>query len=142
MATENLSQTMTHAPKRGKKYFSLAEANRSLPYVTRVVGDVTACYKTAVQLRQHLEHPEPEDNQEKLQTDYDRSMDHLSVLMDELHQVGVELKDFEMGLLDFPAIQDGREVYLCWHLGETQVCNWHEVDSGYAGRQDIVTFKA
>ena len=142
MATENMSsEALSRAPKRGKKYFSLSEANRALPYVARVVEDITSCYRTAVQLRQHIEHPMPEDCAEKLQSDYDRSMDKLSNLMEELHQVGVELKDFEMGLLDFPAVHDGREVYLCWHRGETNVQAWHEIDSGYAGRQDIASFK-
>jgi hypothetical protein len=140
MATENLSRTLSRTPKKGRKYFSLAEANRALPYVSRVVTDITACYRTAVELREHIEHPRPEDLTEKLQSDYDRSMDHLGHLMEELQLVGVELKDFESGLLDFPAIHEGREVYLCWHAGETHVQAWHEIDTGFAGRQDIATF--
>jgi hypothetical protein len=68
-------------------------------------------------------------------------MDHLSELVDELRVVGVELKDFEKGLVDFPAVHEGREVFLCWHWGEDKVQTWHEIDAGYAGRQDVALLK-
>ena len=61
----------------------------------------------------------------------------LNLLIDELQQIGVELKDFEKGLVDFPAVHLNREISLCWHSGETNVHTWHEVDAGYAGRQDV-----
>lgn len=126
-----------HAPKRGRKYFTLAEANRSLTYIARIVDDISACYRKALLIRERIERPHPEDPQDELRGDYDRSMDQLNDLVEELKQVGVELKDFEKGLIDFPAIHQDREVYLCWHRGEPEVKFWHEVDAGYAGRQDI-----
>jgi hypothetical protein len=52
----------------------------------------------------------------------------------------VQLKDINLGLLDFSAIKDGREVYLCWMYGEGDIAFWHEVDAGFAGRQSIDTF--
>ena len=65
-------------------------------------------------------------------------MDHLSDLFDELHQVGVELKDFEKGLLDFPAVHEGREICLCWHRGEQCVGAWHELDAGPEERHSLL----
>ena len=53
--------------------------------------------------------------------------DQINTLIEELQAVGVELKDFDKMLLDFPAIHEGREIYLCWHRGETAVQAWHEV---------------
>jgi hypothetical protein len=141
MALEPGSATVSRTPRKGRKYFKLEEANRSLTYVSRVVEDITGCYRQAVEIRQRLERPHPEDNAEQLRSRYELAMDKLNELIDELHQVGVELKDFDKGLVDFPAIHEGREVLLCWHRGEKTIQAWHEVDAGFAGRQDIATFK-
>ena len=51
--------------------------------------------------------------------------------------LGCELKDIEQGLVDFPALREGREVYLCWRLGEGEVAFWHELEAGFAGRQPL-----
>jgi hypothetical protein len=55
----------------------------------------------------------------------------------ELRQLGIELKDHYIGLIDFPCRLNGREVYLCWRLGEADVAFWHELDAGFAGRQKL-----
>jgi len=51
--------------------------------------------------------------------------------------MGIELKDPELGLVDFRSIREGREVYLCWQLGEEHLSFWHEIDTGFAGRQPL-----
>jgi hypothetical protein len=51
--------------------------------------------------------------------------------------LGAEVKDIDMGLIDFRGIVEGREVYLCWKLGEDRIAWWHELDSGYATRQPL-----
>src|SRR5437660_1491268 len=53
----------------------------------------------------------------------------------ELKQIGVELKDYFGGLIDFPGLRNGRPVYLCWRLGEPEVSHWHDLEAGFAGRQ-------
>jgi hypothetical protein len=55
----------------------------------------------------------------------------------QLQALGCEIKDFELGLVDFPSEREGRVVYLCWRLGEPEVLYWHPVDAGYAGRQPL-----
>jgi hypothetical protein len=135
--TNASATTLVRGAKPGKKYFSIDEANRSLSYVSRVVEDLTGCYGRVVDFRRRIESPTGRENREHLEAEYETEMDRLSELVDELQHVGVELKDFEKGLLDFPALHDGREIYLCWHRGEKKVCTWHEVDAGYAGRQDV-----
>jgi len=54
-----------------------------------------------------------------------------------IHELGVELKDPATGLVDFPSQRDGRLVYLCWRLGEPAIDYWHEIDTGFAGRQPL-----
>jgi len=58
-------------------------------------------------------------------------------LIEKVQGMGVELKDVEVGLIDFRSIREGREVYLCWQLGEEHVTHWHELDTGFAGRQPL-----
>ncbi len=55
----------------------------------------------------------------------------------QIHQLGVEVKDLDMGLVDFPSLRDGREVYLCWKVDEPTVAYWHERDAGFRGRQPL-----
>ena len=50
---------------------------------------------------------------------------------------GMVLRSVERGLVDFPAMRDGRKVYLCWLKGEKEITHWHEVDAGFAGRQNL-----
>jgi hypothetical protein len=55
----------------------------------------------------------------------------------ELRELEVVLRDLDRGLLDFPSLRDGREVYLCWQEGEDAIRFWHEPDAGFGGRQPL-----
>lgn len=66
--------------------------------------------------------------------------ERLDKLIHQILDTGVQIKDVNLGLLDFSALKDGREVYLCWQYGEGDIAFWHEVDAGFAGRQSIETF--
>jgi hypothetical protein len=58
-------------------------------------------------------------------------------LLETLQQSGLVLRDIDRGLVDFPALIDGREVYLCWELGEDKVSYWHDLEGGYGGREPL-----
>jgi hypothetical protein len=55
----------------------------------------------------------------------------------ELREREIVLRDLDRGLVDFPALRDGREVYLCWEEGESEIAFWHEPDTGFAGRRPL-----
>ena len=55
----------------------------------------------------------------------------------ELQAMEVVLRDLDRGLVDFPSIRDGREVFLCWEEGEDEVAYWHDLDAGYGGRRPL-----
>jgi hypothetical protein len=55
----------------------------------------------------------------------------------ELQAMEVVLRDLERGLVDFPAMREGREVYLCWEIGESEIGFWHDIEAGYGGRQPL-----
>ncbi len=57
--------------------------------------------------------------------------------LEQLAQWNIELKDLQRGLVDFPALRDGRTVFLCWLLGEPEVAFWHETTTGFAGRKPL-----
>jgi len=57
--------------------------------------------------------------------------------VERLEELGVVLKDLDLGLLDFPSIREGEEVLLCWQVGEDSVSSWHSLEEGYAGRKPI-----
>ena len=106
----------------------------------RVVGDIVCTHAKVVKLQGDLEQA-PAKDQAGFQKQIEDAMRHLDDYMDELTEIGVELKDYQSGLIDFTGRHQGRDVCLCWRLGEEQVGHWHELDSGFAGRQPVSTLK-
>lgn len=61
----------------------------------------------------------------------------VAAAVDELQGLGVQVKDLELGLLDFPSVRDGDEILLCWRLGEDEIRFWHGLEEGYRGRKPL-----
>jgi hypothetical protein len=69
---------------------------------------------------------------------YVKTLYQVGKLTTDLHELGVELKDYSRGLIDFPSLKNDRVVYLCWQLGEGHSIQWwHEIDAGFAGRHPL-----
>jgi hypothetical protein len=66
-----------------------------------------------------------------------QSTTELVAVLEELERLGVQVKDLDRGLVDFPCVHRGRVVLLCWELGEDEVAFWHGADEGYAGRRPL-----
>ena len=124
------------APSRPVRKFTLEQANRSIPLVKRIVADIVAMHARATKQQHKLEKAKAAD-QKSAQAELDAAVDRLQDLVDELSDVGCELKDYESGLIDFVGRHEGRDVYLCWKLGEEKVTHWHELDGGFAGRKPV-----
>ena len=127
-------------PSRTTKRFTLAEANKSLPYVSRVVKDLVNVSRAINVLQQKIEKKGGKDriNGEK---ELAGSKDRLQCLIEELGAVGAQLKDSRSGLIDFIGRHKGHDVCLCWRLGEAKVTFFHEMDSGFAGRQPVAALQ-
>ena len=127
-------------PSKRHKIFTLEEAGRALPLVRRIVGDLVEQYRLLQRLEKErklvgqLGHPE-----EKRATDArgHAAAARLAELIDEVTSIGCDIKDLEKGLVDFPAMHEGRRIELCWMLGEERVEWWHETTSGFAGRRRV-----
>lgn len=125
------------------KIFTLQQANEALDLIRPWMDEVQSIRQKILQ-----QQPETWSAIEKsvgnggnralsrLVQDFER----LDVLVHQILETGAQIKDINSGLLDFSALKEGREVYLCWQYGEGEIAYWHEVDAGYAGRQPIHTF--
>ena len=126
-------------PSRSKsvRRFTLQEANSTLPLVKRIVADIVRVHASATKLRDRIESLTGGKELATTQSELDRTLDQLHDLVNELSAVGAELKDFEVGLIDFVGRHDGHDIYLCWKLGEERITHWHEKDAGFAGRKPV-----
>ena len=123
--------------------FTLQEANETLKVIMPLMDEIQS-------IRQVILEKQPEiwpavkksagnggnAALSQLHIDFDR----LDKLVHQILDLGAEVKDINIGLMDFRALRNGREVYLCWRLGEPEIQFWHEIEAGFAGRQSIDTF--
>src|SRR4051812_40094077 len=129
-------QSLTPQPvfsSRPRRRFTLEQANRALPLVRRVVSDIVQTREQATALQSHLEKSTAKEHK-RVQQDLDVAIDKLHVYLDELTEIGCELKDFQAGPVDFIGPHQGREVSLCWKLGKEKIPSSHELTAGAAGR--------
>jgi len=127
------------------RLFTIAEAERALPLVRRILLDLQGEYplwRTAVATYELVAGAARADWGETPQLLAAReavtaSAERINGWLRELEQVGCVFKGFEPPLVDFYALREDRPVFLCWSLGEERITHWHEVDAGYAGRQPI-----
>lgn len=123
-----------------KKHFTLAEANGFLPTLAKIFEQVHT-------IQEELEGREAErkevldsakGNGGGKKADYHFAQNQkIQRLLDQVEEKGIFVKDVERGLVDFPHLLSGREVFLCWMIGEKEVGYWHDLESGFAGRQPL-----
>ena len=124
--------------------FTVEQANRTLPLVRKIVEDVVEQHRhwreAILELDLVASSLRADDPSERAMM-LERAVQSLAREIDgykrELEDLGIQLKDPRLGLVDFPSEMAGRTVLLCWRLGEPEVQYWHELDSGYAGRQPL-----
>jgi hypothetical protein len=121
---------------RSARRFTLADANRALPLVRRIAQDVVRVHARVTQIHTDMQSAKGKELADG-QANLDRSVEQLQGYVDELHEIGCDLKDYQTGLVDFIGSHHGRDVCLCWKLGEERIEYWHEMQSGFAGRQPI-----
>jgi hypothetical protein len=124
------------------KMFTIEQANRTLPLVRRIVQDIVDQYAHWQELVKSLDvlaaAPAPDSVQiDRVQREVQGAARTIDGFVRELNELGVEMKGFDIGLVDFPAEVDGNPAYLCWRLGESSVAHWHERDAGFAGRRPL-----
>jgi hypothetical protein len=132
----------------GRKLFTVEQANAALPLVRAIATDLAKLSREVIDRRERLamllaargERGAKDMYGEELaqiEEELDKDSQQLQEYVEELRQLGVDPKNGPEGLIDFPAMMDGREVYLCWKLGEPEVVFWHDLDAGFRGRQSL-----
>ena len=127
-------------------YFSREEAEALLPEITIVLRKIQQCNQDIHAIEKDLQvlsvramgnGHHLRERILTLQNSVEQYVTGIRQLLEELHAFGCELKDPDVGLIDFISLRNGREVYLCWHLGEDRIRFWHDLDTGFAGRQPL-----
>ena len=127
-------------------YFTREEAEALLPQISVVLREIQVKYESVLQTQEELDALRMQaagngyhlqDRIMNLQRELSQQAQTLRKLLDELTGFGCVLKDPERGLIDFLSLRSGREVYLCWYLGEERINFWHDLEAGFAGRQPL-----
>src|ERR1041384_1878970 len=124
------------------KIFTVQEANALLPEVRVIAAKIQRAHRQVSLYRDEAkmasEAAERGGGGITQGIAYAAVLTQLTMQLAELESLGVQLKDFERGLVDFPSLRDGRVVLLCWQLGEGDELKWwHDVDAGFAGRTPL-----
>jgi hypothetical protein len=121
-----------------EKHYTLEEANGLLPEVRQQIAALQAARDQLVadwrQAGPALEAAHTNGGGHEA-AGYVADLSELSQHLKWFSRRGIQVKDIDRGLIDFPALRDGEEVLLCWEAAEDRVAYWHDLESGYAGRQ-------
>ena len=130
-----------------ERHFTVEEANALLPMVGPLVQrlvDERARLEEALQKRSDLAEVTGSNGggfqpgvPGEVDSEVEAAAEGIKECVEELTGLGIQVKDLDTGLVDFPSRRDGQEVLLCWQLGEDAVEWWHTLEGGYAGRRPL-----
>ena len=130
------------------KRFTLTEAERLLPEIEKIIREAVslkAQYQEGAEALESFSQrvamqggmSVDRDAVLRQRAQRDRHGERLKAAVEQIQDRGCVIKDLDTGLIDFPTLFHGREVYLCWKMGESGIHHWHGVDEGFAGRKPI-----
>jgi hypothetical protein len=122
-----------------ERHFTRAEASAFLPQLTTLLSQLRDAKDELTDTETHeaLSEAAPTNGGGEQGRRVGIAFLEVRRLIDTVEQAGIVLRDIDRGLVDFPALIDGREVYLCWELGEEEVAYWHDLEGGYGGREPL-----
>lgn len=130
------------------RYFTLAEAESCLPQVEHCLRDALFHKADADKAQKDLDERTQRIRMAggsrvdpgpllELRARRDRGATGLKAALEKIENIGAQIKDLNIGLIDFPTFYEDREVCLCWRLGEERIGFWHGIDEGFRGRKPI-----
>ena len=130
------------------KTFTLSEAQMLLPVVESLLRKARAAGARAGELEQEMQQLSQRifmsggmqvnvAQAARRRAEREKALQEARDTLAEIDEIGVQVKDLEQGLLDFPCVMEGRTVLLCWKLGEPEIGYWHSEEDGFAGRKPL-----
>ena len=130
------------------KYFDRKEAEDLLPTITPWLEDARGEKQTIEAFKNEVAQvasrimvmggtSPPLADLLRKKTAHDEAAQRLVDIINRIQETGVLVKDLDIGLVDFPSLMEGEEIYLCWKLGEDRIAFWHGTDEGYTGRKPL-----
>jgi hypothetical protein len=121
------------------KHYTLEEARELLPQIRQWLSQLSQTQKELKIFDEQMSEllARGHDLGGEVVTAWLRGLAKIKTFVDEFQTREIQLKDLERGLIDFPALIDGKEVYLCWEKCEDDIRFWHDLDAGYAGREPL-----
>ena len=122
-----------------ERHFSREEANALLPQLTGLLSQLQEAKDELTDTEAHeaLSEAAPTNGGGEQGRQVGVAFLEVRRILETVERAGIVLRDIDQGLVDFPALMDGREVYLCWELGEDEVGYWHDLEGGYGGREPL-----
>jgi hypothetical protein len=122
-----------------KKHYTVEEARALLPQIGKWLQQIDHYRERLDQIEKRVENLLKAGNDigGDSVNEWVRSLADLQAILSEFMRREIQIKDIERGLIDFPSLRDGREVFLCWEKGEEDIEHWHDLDSGFAGREPL-----
>lgn len=122
-----------------ERHYSVEEANALLPRVKPVLRKLRDAKDLLTDEEAHevLSEAAPTNGGGDSGRQVGEAFLEVRRLLEALQEAGIVVRDIDRGLIDFPAVREGQEVYLCWELGEDGVEYWHDLESGYRGRRPL-----
>ena len=128
-------------------YFNLQQANELIPRLEEIFEAIAPMRRRARGLLEEIAAAEGRlrgnggggvgDEVERSRRQLEETVEAIQGRLEEVQSRGILIRSLDTGLVDFPTLEEGREIYLCWRSGEREVAYWHETDTGFAGRQPI-----
>ena len=127
---------MTH---QFRKHYTIEEARTLLPQIRTWLNQINRLHKQVAEFDQRVAQvlAQGSDAGGPLVNDLIKDLSEMKATLGEFQRRQIQIKDLERGLIDFPALLGGREVFLCWEQDEEDIEYWHDLDAGYAGRERI-----
>jgi hypothetical protein len=129
------------------RHFTVDEANDALQLVRPLAEELVGVYKRAQRTEQRAAPLRTavagngsvgmRERLQELERVAAAAGSRMRALVEEIESLGAEVKDLELGLVDFPAERDGETVLLCWRVGEEEIGYWHGLEEGFAGRRPL-----
>lgn len=120
-----------------EKVYTPAQANELLPHLAPTLVELREKFEDANRIREAVVVAASSNGWSEKRDEWGRTLARVAELIERLQEWEIQLRDISTGLVDFPALVDGQEAWLCWRLGEPEVGYWHPTDSGFTDRRPL-----